>query len=228
MPISQKSERRRSAAEELQQRCPAVDSQQVVDSLSVGLSHLRDLLVVRTHDDVESKYGADSMLGTSLDRIEKRIHRTKVEIEAYACIVVEDEAVASGYIDNDGAWFTDWIFRLRFGEGYASFMDQRLEFYHSPTMEERRLKFLSALQRAMPESTRTPLVLFRLFPRAVRIVAAVAFGDPLRGQELRREQARFLPAITECHECHGRVLDNEEICRCCSNPVWNFAWLLSD
>jgi len=90
------------------------------------------------------------------------------------------------------------------------------------------LKFVSVLQRAIPESARAPLVLFRLYPRAVRILAAVAFGDPLRAQELRAEQIGFLPAISDCHECHGRVMDNEDICRCCGNPLWNFAFLLSD
>jgi hypothetical protein len=121
-----------------------------------------------------------------------------------------------------------WIFRLRLGEGYQAVVDKRVGYYSSRTIEERRLKFVSVLQRTMPQSAKAPLILFRLFPRSVRILTAVAFGDPWRAKELRAEQIRFLPSIADCHECHGRVLDNDEICRCCGNPLWNFAWLLSD
>ena len=95
-------------------------------------------------------------------------------------------------------------------------------------MEQRRLKFLSVLQHSMPETTKAPLVLFRLYPRSLRIATAVAFGDFVRAKKLRSEQMSFLPAITDCHECHGRVFENDEICRCCGNPLWNYAWLLSD
>ena len=184
--------------------------------------------MVRAHDDVERTCGTDSMFATSLANMERQARRVKIEIEAYACIVVDDEVTQSGYVNDTGTWFLDWIFRLRLGEGYRSVMDQRVDYYRSRTIEKRRLKFVSVLQRSMPESARAPLVLFRLFPRAVRILAAVAFGDPLRAQELRAEQTGFLPAISDCHECHGRVLDNEEICRCCGNPVWTFSYLLSD
>ena len=127
-----------------------------------------------------------------------------------------------------GDWFLDWLFRLRLGEEHERLFKQRVKSYRSPTAEDRRLKFLAELQRAIPESVQTPLVLFRLFPRAVRIVAAIAFDDPLRAQELRLEQCRFLPAVRDCCECHGRVLDNEENCRVCGNPVWEFQWLQAD
>jgi hypothetical protein len=106
--------------------------------------------------------------------------------------------------------------------------DKRVNYYASQNIEERRLKFVSVLQRTIPQSARAPLVLFRLFPRSVRILAAVAFADPLSAQKLRNEQIGFLPAISDCHECHGQVLDNDEICRCCGNPLWNYTWLLSD
>ena len=184
--------------------------------------------MVRAQDDVQRKYGKDSMIVTSLANMERQARHSKIEIETYSCIVVDDEVTESAYVDDPDKWFLDWMFHLRLGEGYQKVMDQRLPYYVSECVEERRLKFLSMLQQFMPESTRAPLVLFRLYPRAVRILAAVAFGDPLRAQELRAEQASFLPTISECHECHGRVLDNEEICRCCGNPLWKFEWLLSD
>lgn len=228
MSTKQQSERQHCAAEELQDHCPDLDSQQIVDSLTAGLTHLRDLLIVRVCEDVERKYGADSMIGRSLADMQRQARLAKVEIEAYACIVVNDEVARNGHIDKADPWFLDWMFRLRLGESCESVFNKRVDYYKSRTIEERRLKFVSVLQRAIPESTRAPLVLFRLYPRALRILAAVAFGDSLRAQELRAEQIGFLPAISDCHECHGRALDNEDICRCCGNPVWNFAFLLSD
>jgi len=186
------------------------------------------MLLVRTRDDVQRRYGVDSMINTSLSDMEKQAQRAKVEIEAYACILIDEEATQNGYIEGTNQWFLDWLFSLRFGEGYEPVFDKRVDYYHSRSIEQRRLKFVSVLQRALPESARAPLVLFRLFPRAVRILTAVAFGDPLRARELRAEQIALLPAIADCHECHGRVLDNEDTCRCCGNPIWNYAFLLSD
>ncbi len=228
MSTTQQTDRRSHAATELQEYYPDLSSQQIVDSLTAGLTHLRNLLIVRTRDEVEQKFGRDSMIGASLSEMKKQDQLAKVEIEAYACIMIDDEVSRSGYINDNDEWFLDWLFRLRLGESSKSVFDKRVGFYRSQTIEERRLKFVSVLQRAIPESARAPLVLFRLFPRAVRILAAVAFGDPLRAQSLRAEQAGFLPAIADCHECHGRVLDNEDICRCCGNPLWNFAFLNSD
>jgi hypothetical protein len=229
MTTTQQMERLGRLAAKFQGHCPELRSQHhIVDSLSVGLTHLRDLFMVRAHDDVEQEYGADSMVATSLANMQRQTRTAKIEIEAYSCIVVDDEVTENGHVNKADQWFLDWIFRLRLGEGCRSVVDKRVGYYSSRTNEERRLKFVSLLQRTMPQSARAPLVLFRLFPRSVRVSAAVAFGDPLRAQELRAEQIRFLPAIGDCHECHGRVLDNEEICRCCGNPVWNFTWLLSD
>ena len=227
MATKQQSERQDLAAAELLAHCPELNSQRIVDSLSVGLTHLRNMLMVRTRDDVARKFGSDSMTGMSLSEMQKQDQLAKVEIEAYACILIDDEVALNGYIE-DTPWFLEWMFHLRFGDGYKPVFDRRVDFYHSHSIEQRRLKFVSVLQRVLPESARAPLVLFRLFPRAVRILTAVAFGDPLRAQELRTEQAGVLPAISDCHECHGRVLDNEEACRCCGNPVWNYAFLLSD
>lgn len=228
MATKQQSERQDLAAAELLAHCPELNSQRIVDSLSVGLTHLRNMLMVRTRDDVARKFGSDSMTGMSLSEMQKQDQLAKVEIEAYACILIVDEVALNGYIKDTDPWFLEWMFHLRFGDGYKPVFDRRVDFYHSHSIEQRRLKFVSVLQRVLPESARAPLVLFRLFPRAVRILTAVAFGDPLRAQELRTEQAGVLPAISDCHECHGRVLDNEEACRCCGNPVWNYAFLLSD
>jgi len=202
---------------------------EIVDNLSVGLTQVRDLFMARIHDDVEKQFGMDSMIAPlSVLDAAKQVHRAKCEVEAYCAILVDDEVGRGGYLNGDGQWFGDWIFNLRLGHDYRSFYEDRVKFYRSKTVERRRLKFMRVLQRAAPESVKAPLVLFRLFPRAVRIVTAVAFGDPLRAQEVRSEQCQFLPLVSECHECHGSILPNEDVCRCCSNPLWKYAWLCSD
>ena len=221
-------ERRQRAIAELQQHPPGRDPKLIVDSLMVGLTRHRDLLMVRAHDDVERRYGEDSMLGTSLEAIERREHAAKVEIEVYACIVIEDQVRLHGYLEGDTSWFLDWMLRLRLGSGFQSVLDKRIKYYSAKTIEERRLNFETLLQRAIPESAHAPLILFRLFPRSVRIVAATAFADSRGAAQLRDEQISLLPAISECHECHGELLDNDEICRCCGNPLWNYTWLVSD
>ena len=232
MTTQQREQRRIRAAAELQEHCPQLRSsnrsQHVVESLTGGMTHLRNLLMVRAHDDIEREYGADSMTASSLARMQVKARYAKVEIEAYACIVVDDEVASSDYVTASSEWFLPWLFRLRLGAGYESVLEKRTDYYESRNNEERRLKFVSALQRAMPESGRAPLVLFRLFPRALRILPAVAFSDPLRAQKLRGEQASLLPAIGDCSACHGRVLDNDESCVNCGNPLWKMQWLLSD
>jgi hypothetical protein len=142
--------------------------------------------------------------------------------------VVAEEIATQSYLQATEEWLLDWLFRLRLGNRHESVTASRVEHYQSPTVDERRLKFVSILQRTVPESVKAPLVLFRLYPRAVRISTALAFGDAAHAAALRREQTLFLPAVRECHECQGRVLDNEEICRVCGNPVWEFAWLQAD
>jgi hypothetical protein len=85
--------------------------------------------------------------------------------------------------------------------------------------------FSSALERALPEARKAPLVIYRLYPRAVRIATAIAFGDALRAQEIRSEQISFLPIIADCHHCHGAPLENGESCVDCGNPLWKIKWL---
>ena len=76
--------------------------------------------MVRAHDDVQREYGADSMIGSSLSRMQIKARYAKFEIEAYACIVIDDEVTQSGYVDDTGNWFLNWLFRLRLGAGYES------------------------------------------------------------------------------------------------------------
>ncbi len=229
MVPKQEAQRRTIATRALEDNCPEIDGGKIVDSLSGGLTNLRDTLVTRAHEDVERASPLDSMIAPVSEAAErKEIERTKLETDIYSIIVAADEVKQGGYLSMSDESFLDWLFRLRMNQDHEAEFRRRVEFYRSPTVEERRLKFLEALQEAIPESVRTPLILFRMFPRAIRIVAAVAFGDLARAEELRAEQGRFLPALRDCQQCHGRVLENDENCHVCGNPVWGFDWLQSD
>ena len=102
---------------------------------------------------------------------------------------------------------------------------KRLNDYLAMEPDVRRLEFSRVLQKLMPETAKAPLILFRLFPLAVRIVATVAFGDHFAASELRNQQTRWQPAVADCLECHGRVLDNGDRCPTCANPLWEYVWL---
>jgi hypothetical protein len=197
----------------------------VVDGLVAGLTTLRDLLVSRLHVDVERQFGVDSMVAPlSLSHEARQLIRASDETDAFAAAVVEDEVTRGGYVEQPAEWFFEWIFGLLLGESPRIRQDQA-EPYRALTDKGRHLRLVTALQQAVPDSVRTPPVLFLLFPLGVRIAAAMAFGDSRRAQELRLEQAELLPSIVDCHECRGRLLGNDERCRNCGNPLWTFAFL---
>jgi dTDP-4-amino-4,6-dideoxygalactose transaminase len=101
----------------------------------------------------------------------------------------------------------------------------RRQAYDHLTDGERRRMFASHVEQALPEATSAPLVVYRLYPRAVRIATALAFGDRLRASDIRNEQIAYLPVIADCHECHGVTLDNGEVCKQCGNPLWKLNWM---
>ena len=57
---------------ELAQYAPDVDVARTVDSLSVGLTLLRNLLLSRIHEDVERHVGFDSMIAPVSARLRRR------------------------------------------------------------------------------------------------------------------------------------------------------------
>ena len=245
MLTKQQQHRHAAAASMLQQRVSAAgdaemsphDARDVVESLSAGFNLNRTLLFTRLHHDVEERFGADSMLAPPSAEVEARdaLH-AKSEIEVYSVVVAAEEICSMGCArpagsrlnaaadDDQGRWELNWLIQLRLGSTSPSIL-QRASIYHRQQPAERRRLFSSILERVFPEATKMPLIIYRLFPASVRITAALAFGDHLRAGELRNLQARLLPAITECHDCYGRPLDNGEICETCGNPVWNFDWL---
>ncbi|NLF69541.1 MAG: hypothetical protein GX575_10870 [Candidatus Anammoximicrobium sp.] len=199
------------------------DGQRVVTSLDSGLSVLRDLFYGRMHFDVEQMVGTDSML---IPLSESKTQRaTKVQIEVFQ--VVESAAAAQErqYASSD-EWYLNWLARFRLGEMVGrEKIAKEIADYRRMKPDGRRLAFTDVLSRVLPESRKAPLVLFQLVPLAVQIATAVAFDDANAAAELRKRQIGILPSIADCHACHGKVLDNGEICDTCSNPMWAYKWL---
>jgi hypothetical protein len=222
MPGDQ-ANRRMGFIEEFQRRENRRDVEQVVTSLDSGLSVLRDLLYGRLHYDVEQNVGTDSML-MPLSEV-KTQHATKVQIDLYQ--VIESAAVARQrqYV-SDSDWYLDWLLRLRLGELAGADKTQgEIATYRGMNPDSRRLTFSDILMRVLPESREAPMVLYQLVPPAIQIVTAMAFGDKPAAAELRQRQKAILPAIADCHTCHGAVLKNGDFCDTCSNPVWTYQWL---
>jgi hypothetical protein len=219
-------QRSSKAVEEFDRLEDRQDGSRVVRSLTDGLNVLRDVTFRRVHEDVQREYGLDSMLIPISP--EKSEQQTKKEIELFQVVEATVAARDHEYLRRDQEWFTDWLSRLRLGDEAGSKECQsRLSSYCQQSADERRLTFSDVLADVFPESRRAPLVMFRLLPRAVQIAVSLAFGDHLTAAELRGRQILHLPAIEDCQDCDGLVLDNGEKCRRCGNPLWNYEWLTS-
>ena len=202
------------AQAELTRHHGGVNSSEIVESLWAGLTTLRKLFLARLHPGFDS-----------LTEAKREFRHAAAEIEIYSLLVVVAEAEHSGYTKGDLTWFRDWLLRLSWGDEIDSATLEHFQSYEHHSDGERRRMFASSLEQALPEATAAPLIIYRLYPRAVRIATAVAFGDAPRAREVRSEQISYLPVIGDCHQCHGRPLENGEICPDCSNPLWKTAWL---
>jgi hypothetical protein len=219
--------RREAAAVELQEQEPDLSAEQVTHSLVYGLNTLRNLLFQRIHEDVEANYGHDSMLLPISVEASERV--AKCEIETYQIAVTALTIQERGFLRSDVKWFVKWLAELRLGEDLQDTKwRRRIRQYVAMSEDEQRLDFSRHLETVFPEASRAPLILYRLFPLSIRIVSAVAFGHHLEAAELRNRQTFWLPAIGDCHDCHGRPLDNGEQCPVCGNPIWTYHWLCAD
>lgn len=215
-----------TAVEQFERRSGRKDGVEVVRCLGNGLSLLRDSLYDRVHSDVERVVGRDSML-MPVSEIKAK-QRTIREIEAYQTAEATAAAVAGRYVRGGAAWFGPWLAQMRsrqcapgleVGESWKDYFEQ--------DPDDRRHRFMDQLTRAMPEARKAPLVLFRLVPLAVRIAVAAAFADRAGAAELRQEQIAILPAIADCRQCRGQVLECIEQCPSCGNPLWKHPWLVA-
>lgn len=217
--------RRVEATEEFNRHEDRADGVTVISSLAGGLTILRDALYARMFDEVQAAVGRDSLLmPVSLEKAERL---AKTEIEVFQVVVAAAWSAQCGYV-RDGPWCLEWLARLRLGASRSqpAILD-RLEHYRNQAPDPRRLAFTNVLADTLPSSRRAPLVLFRLHPLAVQIATSLAFGDHKRAGKVRSEQMSLLPAIGDCHECHGKLIENGERCRVCGNPLWHFSWLVA-
>lgn len=214
------------AAKEFNEHEKRGDGLRVAAALDTALSSLRDVFYRRLHEDVERMVGKDSMLvPVSEQRTEAA---TKKQIEAYQIAESHVAAREFGCLSTADDWYLRWLARLRLGTYQADgkLLDQAA-IYVSAAFDLRRLMLTDVLAKVQPESRRAPLVLFHLFPLAVQIATALAFGNTTIAGKLRERQMAILPAITDCRQCHGRILDSES-CPVCGNPLWKVEFLSAD
>ncbi|MBN2293366.1 MAG: hypothetical protein JXM70_13135 [Pirellulales bacterium] len=218
--------RRAEAAEAFNQHENRSDAERVISSLVDGFNVLSNTLYRRVHSDVERIFGMDSMLAPiSLEQSEKI---AKLEIELYQMAVSAEVVQQHGYITGDSDWYLKWLIQLRLGvDQSGSKADKRLAVYMARSPRQRQLLFTDVLAKVVATSRRTPLVLFHLVSLAVEIVTAQAFGDSNAAAEARNRQIDYLPAIRDCRECRGGILENGEQCQQCGNPLWKFDWLMA-
>lgn len=218
--------RRARAVAEFDKQSGTSNGALTANSLAYGLTLLRNSMFARIHEDVEKVFGMDSMLLPISQKQSESRAKTEIEIFQIAVSIAEVKEQSDIQFNND--WYLSWLGRLRLGEAIErDRLRLRLDRYLSIGSDQQRLMFSNVLVRAFPEAIRAPLVLFRLFPLAIRMVTAMAFGDHFRASDLRNQQVSLLPAISDCPDCHGRPLENGEQCKPCGNPLWNYRWLQS-
>lgn len=226
MAHQSRTERLAIAAEEFNRHENRDDGASVAESLWTGLGILSKSLYARMHEDVEKELGRDSML-MPVSEV-KAMRRTIEEIDVFQAAESTVAAAARGYVSQPETWYPRWLLQLKTDEAGTSEAIEQVANYISLSPDERRLAFTDVLSRVLAESRRAPLVLFRLAPLAVHIATSLAFGDHRTASELRRQQTADLPSITHCSQCHGRVLQCNETCAACGNPIWNYEWLNAD
>ena len=197
----------------------------VVESLSMGLNTIRDLMYQRIHHDVERHFGADSMcVPLSSDQSE---YNAKAEIDIWQ-IVEAAEFVSEVSPISDLNWACGWLGQLRLGGSFNNGpITTRFKEFLSLDNGERRQHFAGCLEKVLPEARRCPLIIYQLIPHAVHIAVSVAFGETEKAGKERDRQVFLLPGIADCRSCHGNVLDNGEVCADCGNPLWGYKWLMS-
>jgi hypothetical protein len=209
------------AARGLSERAPTLDALPIVTSLAAGLTLLRDHSYQRIHFDVEEQVGQDSML---VPLSEKRAYeQTREVIEVYLVVESAWEAQRLGIPAAADDWFLGWLGEFRLGERARL---SEIVPYRKKSPDARRRAFMDGLMKVLPESSRAPLVLYRLFPLAIHVATALAFGHHPQASMLRAQQVTCLPPINECPQCQGALLENGESCATCGNPLWKYQWLI--
>ena len=138
--------RREAAARQWNEHENRGDGNELVESLDRGLTVLADLLYSRLHKDVEDSEGLDSMLTPiSPSKTQSRGLR---EINLYQ--VAESAALArsANYVRDDGAWYVQWLSRLRLADPPPQGDEKRAN--RGLSGEERRATAAGVYQRVGP------------------------------------------------------------------------------
>jgi hypothetical protein len=219
----ERSRRRAAAIQALSALTHRPDAAEIVGRLDDGLSLLRNQLYTRLQTDVEHNFGKDSMLMPLSELMTE--HQAKGEIEAFLVAEVLDELSQSGAMQQPDK-NQHWLQELRFtGRSDRAALETRARAYLRLSSRDRQMEFSDKLEELLHEARLAPMVLYQLFPLSVRAITALAFGDHLRGGEIRNRQASLLPCISYCRNCHGRLMEVDELCRECGNPVWTIRWM---
>ncbi len=228
----ERAERRRAAIAQFNAHEDRRDGEAVVGRLDDAFAVLADLVFTRIHGDVEKHIGVDSFYNPA--SATKAEARAKGELNAFfACecaLFAEERAYvrggnASGEASGDG-WCESWIAALLVDErDLGTPAAQRLAGYRGKSPDDRRRGFSLVLERAFPEATRAPLVIYRLLPLAIRLATALAFERADHAQAQRDRQLVLLPSILDCTTCNGAVMPSGETCAGCGNPFWKYELL---
>ncbi len=202
------------------------DGIRVVTALMAGFNTLSSMLLSRISTDVERQFGEDSML-MPVSALSGE-QSTRREIEVFQAVESAHAVRLGGYLRDD-LRYAEWFTQLRLGEGYLDpQVPQRYNLYRNKSPDGRRLLFESLLERTFPEAGRAPVVIYRLFPLAICIATALSFADHRGAEESRKQQLNLLPNLSDCRNCHGRLMENGDECRQCGNPFWKIDWLTAE
>lgn len=201
--------------------------ERIVAGLAAGLDRLAELMLDRASTDPETRFGVDSMIMPS--SLVKGHLAATLEIELFAAVETAETAYRNGYLAGNESWFLPWLISWRLPDRHhEGGVAARLAVYKAKPADGRRLALETALERALPQATHAPLVLYRMFPLAVEVAAALSFADGPGAQAARKRQLTILPGLADCQTCHGSLLENGDECRICGNPLWKFDWLTAE
>ncbi len=216
-----------SAVREFDAHHTSSDGVRIVASLAAGLDRLAELMLDRASTDPETRFGVDSMIMPS-SLVKGHVAAT-LEIELFQAVEAAETARSNGYLAAGETWFLPWLVGWRLPERHhEAGVVARLAVYKAKPEDGRRLALETALERALPQATHAPLVLYRLFPLAVHVATALAFSDGPGAHAARKQQLAILPGLADCQTCHGSLLENGDECRTCGNPLWKFDWLTAE
>ena len=193
-------------------------------SLANGLTILRETLYLRIHEDVQEQVGIDSML-SPVSEI-KAQQRSIAEIEVYQAVESAISVQQAAYVKSGEDWYLPWLMWLRLGEaGRNAQAAERSKLYLSKSSDDRRLAFVRRWLAVCPnrEGALGPVPSAAAW--GANCHSRPGCGDRGAAARLRKEQAAILPAIADCRQCRGEVLECAEQCRACGDPLWKYRWL---